>query len=206
MAARTQAGIERRRARQRARYHARRAAGLCTQNGCDDPPESPGMAYCAVHGSAKNAAAAAWRAANPRRCNTTRRRRHAARLASGTCTRCSAPVLDGRAKCARCAAIESAALRDRYHARRDAGLCAWSGCREPPEAGGSQCADHMARSATAVTRSRERAVARATTARIKEAAPPPVRWQVIEEREFVRIRGGPLAAIHAARNAARSRA
>ncbi len=117
------------RAKSKRNQKARKEAGLCIR--CGKRPPVEGGTTCAP-------------------CREKRqereRRQYVEHRAAGCCTRCGTPVLDGRSRCARCAAIEdagkcperkNAAARKRYAARRarsactDCGAPAFGACRCP---------------------------------------------------------------------------
>ena len=108
---------------------ARREAGLCIR--CGKRPPVEGGTTCAPCREKRQAA---------------EKRQYDRRRAAGCCTRCGGPVHGGRSRCARCAAIEdagkcperkNAAARKRYAARRarsactDCGAPAFGACRCP---------------------------------------------------------------------------
>ncbi len=110
------------RERGRERHRARRAAGLCTMCGREQPVE--GAALCESCRSIRRA---------------RERERYARRRAGGRCVRCHEPVPAGASRCGLCAAVEAArpkerrnaADRKRYSRRRARKECtrcgAWAG-------------------------------------------------------------------------------
>ena len=110
------------RERGRERHRARRAAGLCTMCGREQPVE--GAAVCENCRSIRRA---------------RERERHARRRAEDCCVRCREPVPAGTSRCRTCAAVEAArpkerknaADRKRYSRRRARKECtrcgAWAG-------------------------------------------------------------------------------
>ena len=109
------------------RYHARRAAGLCTR--CGEHPPVAGSTACAD-------------------CRNRRRGKErdqwAARRAAGQCGKCGQPVPDGASRCESCAALQAGRPsrkedgRKRYARRRARNQCtdcgAWSaGAARCPE-------------------------------------------------------------------------
>ena len=117
------------RAGSRKRDRARRDAGLCTR--CGHHPSVEGGTTCEPCRKARQA---------------TERERYAARRAAGLCVACGGTVLDGAARCGPCAVLEeerrsperkNAAARRRYAERRALGKCtdcggpAFGACRCP---------------------------------------------------------------------------
>ena len=123
------------RIRGRKRQKARIEAGLCIR--CGHNPPAEGGITCAPCREKRR---------------TAERRQYAERRSAGCCTRCGGPVHDGRSRCAPCAAIEEASRcaerknalsRKRYAARRAAGRCTACGA---PSQGASRCAPCAERS------------------------------------------------------------
>ena len=123
------------RAKSKRNQKARIEAGLCIRCGKQQPVE--GGTTCAPCREKRQAA---------------ERRQYAERKAAGCCTRCGGPVLDGLSRCARCAAIEDAGKcperknarsRKLYAERRARGLCTSCGA---PSQGASRCAPCAERS------------------------------------------------------------
>ena len=117
----------------RARHARRRAAGRCTQCGVRVPvPGKKGCIPCR--------AVAAWRRADTRaqkradaRDHTPDGRRTNRRFAAGQCPRCTAPLTDGRMKCADCLGDQRAANHERRARWAAAGRCTKCGhAREDP--------------------------------------------------------------------------
>ena len=117
------------RARSRKLQKARIEAGLCIRCGKQQPVK--GGTTCATCREKRQAA---------------ERRQYAERRAAGCCTRCGGPVHDGLSRCARCAVIEEAGKcperknarsRKLYAERRARGLCTSCGA---PSQGASRCA------------------------------------------------------------------
>ena len=114
---------------------ARCEAGLCIRCG-KQPPVKSGTT-CAPCRDKRQAA---------------ERRQYAERRAAGQCTRCGGPVHDGLSRCARCAVIEEASKcperknarsRELYAERKVRGLCTSCGA---PSQGASRCAPCAERS------------------------------------------------------------
>ncbi len=123
------------RAKSRRRRKARIEAGLCIR--CGRRPPAGGGTTCASCREKRQAAD---------------RRQYAERRAAGRCTRCEGPVHDGLSRCAPCAAIEEATRcperknarsRKLYRERRAAGLCTACGA---PSQGDARCAPCAKRS------------------------------------------------------------
>ena len=123
------------RARSKQRQKARIEAGLCIR--CGKRPPAEAGTTCAPCHEKRQAA---------------ERRQYAERRAAGLCTRCGGPVHDGLSRCAPCAAIEDAAKcperknarsRRLYRERRAAGLCTACGA---PSQGDARCAPCAKRS------------------------------------------------------------
>ncbi len=123
------------RARSKRRQKERIEAGLCIRCGKRHPVE--GGTTCAPCREKRQAA---------------ERRQYAERRAAGLCTRCGGPVHDGLSRCAPCAAIEEATKcperknarsRRLYRERRAAGLCTACGA---PSLGDARCAPCAKRS------------------------------------------------------------
>ncbi|MCY3827713.1 MAG: hypothetical protein OXF89_01110 [Rhodospirillaceae bacterium] len=117
------------RAKSKRRQKARLEAGLCIRCG-QHPPVEDGTT-CAPCREKRQAA---------------EKRQYAERRAAGLCTRCGAPVHDGLSRCAPCAVIDEAGRnperknarsRKLYAERRAAGLCTACGA---PSQGASRCA------------------------------------------------------------------
>ena len=117
------------RAKSKRRQKARLEAGLCIRCG-KRPPVEDGTT-CQPCRDKRQAA---------------ERKQYAERRAAGLCTRCGGPVHDGLSRCAPCAAIEEATKcperknarsRQLYAERRVAGLCTACGA---PSQGASRCA------------------------------------------------------------------
>ena len=111
------------------RYHARRAAGLCTKCG-KHPPVAGSHTTCEYCRNRRNA---------------NERDSWSARRADGLCGKCGASVDHGTARCAGCAAIQArsvsperknAATRKRYARRRARRLCV--DCQAPSH-GAARC-------------------------------------------------------------------
>ena len=116
------------RAKSRRRQKARIEAGLCIR--CGQRPPVEGATTCAPCREKRQA---------------VERRQYAGRKAAGLCTRCGGPVHDGLARCAPCIAIDEAGRcperknarsRKRYAARSAAGRCTSCGA---PSQGASRC-------------------------------------------------------------------
>ena len=116
------------RAKSRRRQKARIEAGLCIR--CAQRPPVEGATTCAPCREKRQA---------------VERRQYAGRKAAGLCTRCGGPVHDGLARCAPCIAIgeagrcperKNARSRKGYAARRAAGRCTSCGA---PSQGASRC-------------------------------------------------------------------
>ena len=131
------AAVKRRagRAKSKRRQKERIEAGLCIR--CGKRPPVEGGTTCAPCREKRQAA---------------ERRQYAERRAAGCCTRCGGPVHDGLSRCAPCAAIEEAAkcperknarTRELYAERRAAGLCTACGA---PSQGDARCAPCAKRS------------------------------------------------------------
>ena len=112
----------------RKRQQTRRESGRCMRCGRRSPVE--GGAACAPCRETRQAA---------------ERERYAMRRASGLCTRCGGPTTDGGSQCAPCAVLEAergrserknARSRERYRERRAAFRC--TDCNEPSH-GASRC-------------------------------------------------------------------
>jgi len=110
------------------RQKARREAGLCIR--CGEQPPVEGGTTCAPCRDKRQAA---------------ERRQYRERRARGLCTRCGAPVHDGLSRCGPCAVIEDASTnperknarsRALYAERRARGLCTSCGA---PSQGASRC-------------------------------------------------------------------
>ncbi len=123
------------RARSKRRQKVRIEAGLCIR--CGKRPPAEAGTTCAPCREKRQAA---------------ERRQYAERRAAGLCTRCGGPVHDGLSRCAPCAAIEDAAKcperknarsRHLYAERRAAGLCTACGA---PSQGDARCAPCAKRS------------------------------------------------------------
>lgn len=99
---------------------------------------------------------AANRAQNQRR--TYRRRREA-----GLCVSCPNPAVPGKARCEGCAAKERAVAKERYRARKAAGVCTYTGCFAPLKEGAQMCARHAALNAERSYRSAAERAARGGT-------------------------------------------
>ena len=117
------------RAKSKRRQKARLEAGLCIRCG-QHPPVEDGTT-CAPCRKKRQAA---------------EKRQYAERRAAGLCTRCGTPVHDGLSRCAPCAVIDeadrnperkNARSRKLYAERRAAGLCTACGA---PSQGASRCA------------------------------------------------------------------
>lgn len=109
------------RARSRRRRKAWRAAGLCVR--CGAHPAAEGGTTCTACRERRRA---------------TERRRYAGRRAAGRCVACNRPAPDGRSRCAVCATVEgerrdragkNAAARKKYAALRARSQC--TGCGAP---------------------------------------------------------------------------
>ena len=123
------------RARSKRRQKERNEAGLCIR--CGKHPPVEGGTTCAPCRERRQAA---------------ERRQYAERRTAGLCTRCGGPVHDGLSRCAPCAAIEDATRcperknarsRQLYAERRAAGLCTACGA---PSQGAARCAPCAKRS------------------------------------------------------------
>ena len=123
------------RAKSRRLQKERKESGLCIR--CGKRPPVGGGTTCAPCRGKRQAA---------------ERRQYAERRAAGLCTRCGGPVHDGQSRCAPCAAIEEATkcperknVRSRrlYRERRAAGLCTACGA---PSQGAARCAPCAKRS------------------------------------------------------------
>ena len=109
------------------RQKARREAGLCIR--CGKQPPVEGGTTCAPCREKRQAA---------------ERQQYHERRAQGLCTRCGAPALDGLSRCSPCAVIEdgrdperkNARSRELYAERRAQGLCTSCGA---PSQGASRC-------------------------------------------------------------------
>ena len=116
------------RVRSRKRQKARIEAGLCIR--CGKQPPVEGGTTCTPCRQKRQAA---------------ERRQYAERRAAGCCTRCGGPVHDGLSRCAPCAIVDeagrcpdrkNATSRQRYWDRRSRGLCTACGA---PSQGASRC-------------------------------------------------------------------
>ena len=116
------------RARSRRRKKAWREAGLCLR--CGKPPAVEGGKLCTPCQERRRA---------------KERRKYAARRAAGLCTNCGTPAFDGLAYCGPCAVIRDArrpterrneAARRKYAERRSRGQC--TDCGEPSQ-GAARC-------------------------------------------------------------------
>ena len=116
------------RAKSKRRQKARVEAGLCIR--CGKRPPVEGGTTCAPCRHRRQQA---------------ERRQYAERKAAGCCTRCGGPVHDGLSRCAPCIAVDeasrnperkNAASRRRYHERKARGLCTDCGT---PSHGASRC-------------------------------------------------------------------
>ena len=123
------------RAKSKRRQKARREAGLCIR--CGKQPPVEGGTTCAPCRDKRQAA---------------ERRQYLERRAEGLCTRCGGPVLDGLSRCGPCAVIEEASKcperknarsRKLYAERRARGLCTSCGA---PSRGASRCSPCAERS------------------------------------------------------------
>ena len=123
------------RAKSKRRQKARLEAGLCIR--CGQRPPVEGGTTCQPCRDKRQAA---------------ERKQYAERRAAGLCTRCGDPVRDGQSRCAPCALIEestkcperkNARSRKLYAKRRAAGLCTACGA---PSQGASRCAPCAERS------------------------------------------------------------
>ena len=117
------------RARGKRRREAWREAGLCHR--CGNPPAAEGGTICSPCQEKRRAKA---------------RRKYADRRAAGLCTKCGSPAFGGLTYCGPCAAIrdarrsselKNAQSRQRYARRRAAGLCTDCGA---PSQGAARCA------------------------------------------------------------------
>ncbi|MYE60392.1 MAG: hypothetical protein F4X35_12795 [Alphaproteobacteria bacterium] len=117
------------RAKSKRNQKARTEAGLCIR--CGKQPPVEGGTTCMPCRDKRQAA---------------ERRQYAERRAAGCCTRCGTPVHDGLSRCARCAVIEEATKcperknarsRELYAERRARALCTTCGA---PSQGASRCA------------------------------------------------------------------
>ncbi len=117
------------RAKSKRNQKARKKAGLCIR--CGNQPPVEGGTTCTPCREMRQAA---------------ERRQYAERRAAGQCTRCGGPVHNGLSRCARCAVIEEASKRperknarsrELYAERRAQGLCTTCGA---PSQGASRCA------------------------------------------------------------------
>ena len=117
------------------RQKARREAGLCIR--CGKRPPVEGGTTCGPCREKRQAA---------------ERRQYHERRAEGLCARCGGPVLDGLSRCAPCAVIEEATMnparknarsRELYAERRSRGVCTSCGA---PSQGASRCAPCAERS------------------------------------------------------------
>ncbi len=113
----------------RRRQKARRDAGLCIR--CGQHPPAEGGTTCTPCRDSRQAA---------------ERQHYAERRDAGLCTRCGGPAFDGLARCGPCAVIDevgrsperkNARSRRRYAERREHGLCTSCGA---PSQGDSRCA------------------------------------------------------------------
>ena len=149
---------ERRRAADRARYAAGKAAGLPYGGANPDPRRRRARAVSRRRRQERGATGLCVRCgARPpieggracERCRARRqaadRKRYAERRDAGRCGRCGRPAFDGAARCAPCATLEAArrpqerrnaASRRRYAERRDAGRC--TDCNRPSQ-GAARC-------------------------------------------------------------------
>ena len=116
------------RARSKRRQKARIEAGLCIR--CGRHPPAEGGTTCQPCRDNRQAA---------------ERRKYRDRRQAGLCTRCGGPVRDGLSRCAPCAAVEEAShdperknarSRELYSERRQRGLCTACGV---PSQGASRC-------------------------------------------------------------------
>ena len=123
------------RARHKRRKKAWRAAGLCVN--CGKPPEVEGAASCDSCKEKRRARG---------------RRKYAERRAAGLCTKCGTPAFDGMTYCGPCAVLHyaqqsperrSETARRRYAERRARGECTDCGA---PAQGASRCAPCAERS------------------------------------------------------------
>ncbi len=123
------------RAKSKRRQKERMEAGLCIR--CGKHPPAEAGTTCAPCREKRQAA---------------ERQQYAERRATGRCTRCGGPVHDGLSRCAPCAAIEEATKcperknarsRRLYRERRAAGLCTACGA---PSQGAARCAPCAKRS------------------------------------------------------------
>ena len=123
------------RARGKRRREAWREAGLCHR--CGNPPAVEGGTICSPCQDRRRAKA---------------RRKYAERRAAGLCTKCGSPAFGGLTYCGPCTAIrdarrpselKNAQARRRYARRKAAGLC--TDCGEPSQ-GASRCAPCAERS------------------------------------------------------------
>ncbi len=139
--------LEKRRARDRARHHRRKAeraaAGLCLK--CGKRPPLPGRKTCGVCAGKERDRIARRVAAGYRKNRSkekaTRAALHAERRAAGVCVKCGAPPeKPGASLCKRHAEAERARFRRQYAARRAAGLC--TECGKPTEDGHWLCPAH----------------------------------------------------------------
>ena len=151
--------LEKRRASDRAKYAAGKAAGLKYGGADADAKRRAGRAKSKRRQKQRIEAGFCIRCGqNPpvdggTTCSPCRekrpaaeRRQYAERRAAGCCTRCGGPVHDGLSRCARCTIIEdesrcserkNALSRKRYAARRAAGRCTACGA---PSQGAARCA------------------------------------------------------------------
>ena len=123
------------RAKSRRRQKARIEAGLCIRCGRQPPVE--GGTTCAPCRAKRQQA---------------EQRQYAERRAAGCCTRCGGPIHDGLSRCRPCAVIDDGSRnperkngqsRRRYRIRRELGLCTSCGA---PSQGASRCAPCAERS------------------------------------------------------------
>ena len=123
------------RAKSKRRQKERREAGLCIR--CGKQPPVEGGTTCAPCRDKRQAA---------------ERRQYEERRTEGLCTRCGGPVLDGLSRCGPCAVIEEASKcperknarsRKLYAERRARGLCTSCGA---PSQGAARCAPCAERS------------------------------------------------------------